>query len=47
MAQGRKGGLKGVRKSIIRGEEGVCEMRRAASGVQNGGCKGGPSGAFC
>jgi len=46
MAQGRKGGLKGVTKSMIRGEEGVCEMRRGASGVQNGGCKG-TSGAFC
>lgn len=47
MAQGRKEGLKGVTKSMIRGEEGLCEMRRGAFGVQNRGCKGGTSGAFC
>lgn len=40
MAQWREG-------CLIRGEEGVCEMKRGASRVQNGGSKGGTSGAFC
>ena len=35
MAQWREG-------CLIRGEEGVCEMRRGASRVQNGGEKGAP-----